>query len=221
MPQTVVVGTGRCGTMSAARALDAEHEPNQNPTVYLAMAYSHGWMKWNSCAVAMQQFDWPERISDHRQSELIDVTARVWPGIEFVWMVRNPADTIASMVANGWYKPSDDIYPPGYLTIYHDGPVFESVGKMTMINSPGNRTRGDIVGDFTFQEWSDMGQVERCGWWWNFCNRRIAEQLKATGAKTHLIRLENTDWPTSNQSEAKPVYGWEPYVEEMADALDY
>ena len=170
----------------------------------------------------MQQFEWPERISDHRQSELIEVTAQLWPDVEYLWLVRNPADTIASMVANRWYMPSDDLYPPGYLTIYHNGPVFETAGKMTVINAAGNRTRGDIVGDFTFGEWSNMSQVERCGWWWNFCNRRIAQQLQRTQSKVELVRLENVeDWPTLNTSDTKPVYGWEPYVEEMADALGY
>ena len=172
----------------------------------------------------MDSFEWPDVFSDYKQSELIGVTSVLWPEAQYLWMVRNPADTVASMVANGWYKPSDDDYPPGYLVIYQNGPDFDSASRTTLINTHGNRTRGDLTGDFTSDQWWKMSQVERCGWWWNYCNRRIAEQLKSTGRKVELVRLEHVDhmdWPILNASETKPVSGWEPFVEEMADALGY
>lgn len=234
-PTLIVVGSGRCGTASMAEALDGEHEPFMDPVVYLAMARSHGWLTDDSIAFLLQfRDDWPEVVCDYKQSELIDVSSKVWPDARYLWLVRNPADTVASMVAQHWYLPSDDMYPPGYLNIYweRDGDLLNTA----ITNDAGNRTRGDMTGHYNRDQWMAMSQVERCGWWWNYCNKTIFEQFQRLDPERALLaRLEDAarpgfgswlvgheiDFPHVNSSAAKPVYGWEPYVREMADALGF
>jgi len=196
------------------------HEPNQNPTVYLAAARSHGWVTDDHVAEIMWGYEWPQRIADYKQSELIDITAHVWPDVRYLWVVRNPADTVASMVRNRWFLPSDDNYPPGYLN-YH-GTWQGQLAEITMYNSSGNRTRGDYTGDYTAGEWAGMGQVERCGWWWAWINTRIGEQLEKIPGRAEMLRVE--DHPTlirANSSTTKPVTGWESYVGGVARKLGY
>lgn len=216
-PSLVVVGAGRCGTQSAAVALGGEHEPNRDPTVYLAMARSHGWLNTLDCQRVLEDFDWPETIVDHKQSELIDATSG-W-GAEYVWLVRNPADSVASMCQKGWYKPTDDHYPPGYLKYYWR--TTEGLATAKLMNDSGNRTRGDLTGDFSFAEWSQMTQAERCGWWWNYANMMIGVQLNRLKGRWKMVRIEDQSWPTENQSDAKPVTGFERYVKPMAEVLGY
>lgn len=220
-PTLIVVGTGRSGTKSMARLLQGEHEPLKRPTSYLAMARSHSWMSFEGLATAMSKQEYPEVISDYKQSELIDVTSQLWPDVHYLWVTRNPADTIASMVQKRWYLPSDDNYPPGYLSFWVEGD--DRVMQLTAHNEAGNRTRGDLVGDFTFSEWSQMSQVERCGWWWNYCNQAIAAQLnRMDGDRFVTLKLEKLGVSLhENHSTAEPVTGWEPYVEQMAKVLSY
>ena len=134
--------------------------------------------------------------------------------------MRNPADTVASMVANRWYLPSDDAYPPGFLNYY--GTWDEGLAEISMYNYSGNRTRGDYVGDMTTGEWLDMSQVERCGWWWAYVNMRIAVQLEKIPGRAEILRLE--DHPNlrrENESTTKPVTGWESYVADVASKIGY
>jgi hypothetical protein len=141
------------------------------------------------------------------------------------------------MVAKGWYDPADDVYPLGYMKIYklhEDGvrPV-----ELTAYNQPGNRTRGDLVGEFTTDEWTELGQVERCGWWWNWVNRQIHGQAERLPGRVKILRLEDAitagddlgvkllgeakslGW--ENRNGSTPVTGWESYVGEMAEVLGY
>ena len=228
-PELIVVGTGRSGTASVAAALRGVHEPNMIPVVYLAAARSHGWLSDRDIAVILEgeTGDWPKVVSDYKQSELIDITSRMWPDCKYLWVTRNPADSVASMAAKGWYRQSDDAYPPGYLVWYQK--LEDGLSKSFATNDAGNRTRGDQTGDYTRDEWLGMGQVERCGWWWNYCNRVIAGQLSRLEADRWMrVRLEDADsWPFDvdmpvvNTSTSKPVSGWESYTKELADALGY
>ena len=215
----IIVGSGRCGTKSAAEGLNGIHEPNMDPSVFLASAVSHGWMPEDEARKIMDSFEWPDVFSDYKQSELIGVTSVLWPEAQYLWMVRNPADTVASMVANNWYRPSDDWYPAGYLSWY--GRWEDRTANVTAFNHAGNRTRGDYVGDFNLSEWSNLGQVERCGWWWNWVNRRIMELLLPLGERWRMERVEDQDMPRANESATVPVSGWEPYTEEMSAVLGY
>jgi hypothetical protein len=114
----IVVGSGRCGTRSFAEFFDTIHEPNPDPVVQTASSYSHGWFTDEQAATLLSTCRWPNVIVDYKQSELMPVTARMDPLPVYLWLVRNPADTVASMVAKGWYDPADDVYPLGYMKIY-------------------------------------------------------------------------------------------------------
>lgn len=230
-PKLIVVGSGRSGTKSLARLLDGAHEPNLRPTVYLAMARSHGWLSDKAIATVLSNWSYPEIISDHKQSELIDVTSQLWPDCKYLWIARNPADSVASMVQKRWYLPTDDNYPPGVLAFWleSDGVIQE----MAATNHTGNRTRGDLVGQFSPTEWAAMSQVERCGWWWNYSNRIIATQFERLDPERCVtVKLEDIgpwfteplghpDLPIENEGASPPVTGWEPYVTQMADLLGY
>ena len=214
-----MVGSGRCGTKSLAAYYGGDHEPHQNPVVYLASAYAHGWVTAKHVAGLLVNLEWADTVADHKQSELIEITSQLWD-CDYLWVVRNPADTVASLVANRWYLPGDDNYPPGFLN-YHgtwDGKDAET----TTYNNSGNRTRGDRVGDFTVDEWTQMSQVERCGWWWGYVNKRIAVQLDKIPTRAQVVRLEDhPELLKVNTSKVKPVSGWEPYVSEVANKLGY
>lgn len=188
--------------------------------MFLASAYSHGWFVPHAAAIILDQQEWPDKIVDYKQSELIDVTWPLW-GPEYLWVVRNPADTVASMVYNNWYKPSDDIYPPGYLTFYQMHTP-NLVSHNSASNEAGNRTRGDLTGLMTPAEWAGMSQVERCGWWWNFCNQRIHDALsRVPGKFWNILRIEDQKIPHANQSSPPPVVGWEKHTEHMTQVLGY
>lgn len=232
-PRLIVVGSGRSGTKSLARLLNGSHEPNMRPTVYLAMARSHGWLSHGAVTAIISNWDWPEVIVDYKQSELIDVTAQLWD-CKYLWVTRNPADTVASMVQKRWYLPTDDNYPAGNLVFWYENEDGRQVREMSATNQSGNRTRGDLAGEFSATEWAAMSQVERCGWWWSYSNRIIAAQLERLDEKRYVsVRLEDIgpwfteplghpDLPIENQSTTPtPVTGWEPYVTQMADILGY
>lgn len=188
--------------------------------MFLAVARSHGWLSDSHIATIMADREWPEVISDFKQSELIDVTATMWPDTQYLWVVRNPADTVASLVANRWYLPSDDNYPPGFIHYY--GTWNEGLADINLFNGSGNRTRGDMVGDFTGSEWADMNQVERCGWWWAYINNLIGVQLEKIPDRASILKLEDhPELVQENTSTTKPVTGWEPYVEKVAEKLGY
>ena len=226
-PDLIVVGSGRCGTLSLATHLGGTHEPFKNPMVYLASAYAHKWISPTLAAGLIAREDWPEIVVDFKQSEVIEITSGLWPDCRYMWMLRNPADTIASMVAKRWYMPHDDNYPPGFIT-YHGtwtdkhGDTALLDAEVILYNNSGNRTRGDITGDFTVDEWSGMSQVERCAWWWAYVNSRIAVQLEQIPDRAEILRLEDhPELRRDNETKAKPVYGWESIVEVVAGKLGY
>ena len=171
--------------------LGVEHEPNPDPTVHLASAYSHGWLTGSDVLNILDGYEWPEIVVDHKQSELIEVTAQLWD-CQYLWLVRNPRDTVASLVKNRWYLPGDDEYPPGYLHVY--GQWQGKLADITMHNQSGNRTRGDYLG-IGIDVWREMSQVERCGWYWNWINNRILTQLTPLHGRWALARLEDSTLP--------------------------
>ncbi len=188
--------------------------------VYLASAYSHKWVSPKLVAGLIAKKDWPNIVIDHKQSEVIEITSGLWSDCRYIWMVRNPADTIASMVANRWYMPYDDNYPQGFIT-YHSSWATRDA-EITLYNSAGNRTRGDLTGDYTVDEWTGMNQVERCAWWWAFVNSRIAIQLDKIRDRAEILRLEDhPELRRDNWSTVKPVFGWESIVADVAGKLGY
>ena len=206
--------------MSIAAQLAGAHEPYQSPMVYLASAYSYGWMSPTLAAGLIAKEDWPAIIVDYKQSEVIEITSVLWPDCRYMWLTRNPADTIASMVAKRWYLPADDNYPPGSLVSHMNWQGRDA--EVTFTNSAGNRTRGDIVGAYTVDEWTGMSQVERCAWWWAFVNTRIGNQLEKIPERAEILRLEDhPELRRDNGSTATPVTGWESIVEKVAGKLGY
>lgn len=235
-PKVIVVGTGRCATKSIADMIGAPHEYPMVPTVYAAAARSHGWLSDHDIHTIYEHEveEWPEAIVDYKQSELIDVTSKMFPETFYLWIVRNPKDTIASMVKKGWYKPEEDNYPPGFQFIYgkfgHEG----RVTRYTLTNYVGNRTRADIVGERTPEEWRLMGQIERCAWWWDYCNRAIHAQVsRLDDDRWEMVRLEDTgswfarkfgkeEFPHVNRSGGTELEdGWQDIVRQTATNLGY
>lgn len=211
--------------------LGAAHEPFMDPIVALSSSYAHGWLRTEYVHTVLAGLEWPDIVVDYKHTELMSASAVLWPTTKYLVLVRNPADTVASMVNKGWYRPSDDAYPPATLfKVIAD--VDPQPAFLMATNDAGNRTRGDILG---VDNWGAMTQVERCGWWWNHVYKtayafsstnpgRVAWQSLETVTHNNIAETlfgRPFKLPNSNTSHATPVSGWEPYVEEMAGVLGY
>lgn len=91
----------------------------------------------------------------------------------FVWLIRNPWDCIASLMAWKWYRKPNDIDP---------NDVFAN-----------NRLTAYDADEMSGYEWEALGNLGKCAWYWKFLNLRIEQQLEILDEDCWVrVRLE--DW---------------------------
>lgn len=186
-----VVTTGRSGSHTIARVLSQSpdciclHEPDpvlvKEATLYHYNVLSHAMMKAILLSTRVPSLH--GKIygeSNQKLSTLIPVLADVFPGSQFVWLVRDGRSVVASTYyAREWYRAVDEV-------VHHPTPFSIPLKEWTWY-----RLRGDLSGDMTTEEWEAMSRFERNCWLWAYTNKVIQEHL-ATLSKERweLIHLE-------------------------------
>ncbi len=88
---------------------------------------------------------------------LFPILREVFPQAQYIWLIRDGRDSVASMYYRGWY---DEIYP-------RQGIMWRQA-----------RLHGDRTGDFSREEWESLSRFEKCCWCWSKYNRLIESQLE-------------------------------------------
>jgi hypothetical protein len=99
------IGTGRCGTRSLAVELGGVHEPQPwfGPESVAAYWGDHAAQAACQQRLAARAALPVPVVSDLHQSWLIPLICEVDSQAHFIWMIRNPAEVVASFLAgNGW-----------------------------------------------------------------------------------------------------------------------
>lgn len=160
----LVTGTGRCGTLSVARllqsaGLDVRHEPGAPYTMLPSAMWPQG-MDDLTAIGWLSMVDWGQGANVFwRYATMLPLLETMWPGSQWVWVHRRADATVASMLARGWWRPSDDEAWPA-LVIRPDGSTarVEKAGRC--------RPNGYTLGDMEYAEWRSLPQIGRCAWWW-------------------------------------------------------
>ena len=92
-------------------------------------------------------------------SLIVPVLEEVFPGCQYIWLLRDGRDFVASTFYRGWYDPAST-----------------HLGKWEQA-----RLQGDKTGDFSPALWQNMTPFERCCWLWTRFNRIIEERLTVLG----------------------------------------
>ena len=87
---------------------------------------------------------------------LFPILRDVFPDAQYIWLIRDGRDSVASMYYRGWY---DEVYP-------RQGLMWRRA-----------RLHGDRTGDFSSQEWAELSRFEKCCWCWSKYNRLIEKQF--------------------------------------------
>lgn len=198
------VGTGRCGSMTLAEMLNQhskiefKHEPN-GQLIKLSTDYAHGLISreevkrrllvmYSSCSF-MLNLVYGE--SDQKFSNLINIINEVFPDSKFIWLIREPKQTINSMYERGWFHDKEF-----GLQVRQEVNV-ESIYAGSLYSE--NRLNGYKCGDCSEEEWNQMTPFERNCWYYFYWNRIIDEQLK--GKTSIKIKLEEIAERTSDLIE--------------------
>lgn len=186
-----VVSTGRSGTMSLALALNQHpllcvmHEPYR---FMVQQAYLHvkargeglqrletGMREWFEMAIprpAVQRVG----IVDQKMVQFIEEGHAAFPMAQWIWLVRDGRDVVASGYGRGWYNAVEAEDPEHIWSAF--------------------RLAGDVAGDVEAERWAAMGPFERCCWYWAWIQARIREGLAAlgeAGGLWRLVRLEDVN----------------------------
>jgi hypothetical protein len=101
---------------------------------------------------------------------LFPVLRELFPQAQFVWLLRDGRDSVASMYYRGWY---DERYP-------RQGVAWRKA-----------RLHGDKIGDFSPTEWQRLSRFERCCWLWKKFNLLIEAQLTTLDSSHAMtVRLD-------------------------------
>lgn len=190
-----VVGTGRCGSTTIAKALtiDGEltclHEPKLQ-LVRTSTKYAHGELPELDVKSELQQlFDGPSALpqgvygeSDQKLSNMIAILHQLFPAAKFLWLIRNPVDTVNSMHSRGWFSDNELFRSPGKEpnTDRRYRPVFGE-----------NRIHADKAGAMSHAQWVEMSEFERNCWYWTYWNELIENQLNVLPAASWMkVKLE-------------------------------
>lgn len=122
----------------------------------------------------------PSRVhveSDQKLYNLLPLLAEVFPQARFIWLLRSGVDVVASLVGRGWYAEI-----PGSFQEQN----FAWWWKNWRVR--GDRTNPPAAG------WADMGQFEKCAWYWAHVNATIESSLdKFPEERVLRIRLEDIE----------------------------
>lgn len=187
-----VVSTGRSGSQTIARVLSQSpdciclHEPEPS-LVKEATLYQYGLIAdevIRSIFVETRPPIMDGKIygeSNLKLSSLIPLLAQTFPQAQFIWLVRDGRDVVASTYyARGWYRPMAELQA-------------ENPKPKTnpMQNWHRFRLRGDLVGAMTPDEWEALSRFEKNCWLWTWTNTNIQSHLSLLPPERwRMARLE-------------------------------
>lgn len=208
------VGTGRCGTHFIAKLL--EHEPmvaashEREPMLQTF----HRYCKWNELPVDHQGYlramelrirrDLNRRpvsfeSSGHLSLSIRELDERFAP--KWVFLVRNPYDTVKSYVQKGWYlAPMVQAQPELALGYQEHAQFHHFLGRIAPRGKP-------------FVEWNVQSRVGKTAWFWATLNRAVLDQAEAIPRdRWRTVKLEELDH--TKYVELARFVGFEPQLTE-------
>ena len=208
------VGTGRCGTTLMAELVGKEPRVAASHERERLGATFHMFCKWHNIPVDSEGFLSAKEEDIRRdlagRSFSLESSALLSHSLEelyerfqakFLWLIRNPADTVASFAVRGWFLRTparrDPRLPPTYQ---NDEKARHFLGR--------NLPNGD-----EFERWTTLSQIGRIAWFWQARNRAILEQFRRLpDSHCRMVRLEDLDF--SRYCETAEFLGWRPQLDE-------
>lgn len=182
-----VATTGRSGSRSLALALNqhpllcAMHEPYPVMIEWAYQRHAESGLPARIAMISNFQAMFPHLavqrvgIVDQKTVQFIGDLAAAFPQAQFIWLVRDGRDVVASGLARGWYSEQEARFPPHLWAKY--------------------RLRGDVAGDVDAETWAAMSPFARNCWYWAWTQRQIRKRLAALsegpGERWQLVRLED------------------------------
>jgi len=216
----LVAGTGRCGTLTVTRSLqevdvDAEHEPSRHLIGTVAAFWPGGAIDDVEALRLLSGCQWHEVNAFYLYPVLLPLLQHRFPEARWLWVIRNAADTVASMVRHGWYRPEDDLPFPVTLLYPQDGVIFSS--------PPWHARPNAVICDgMPCREWELLPQAGRCAWWWDWVWRQMRQvecaRYRIETQQPHLYHRalgfpDPKHWWVANMSDTRSepdsdIVGW-------------
>ena len=199
-----VVGSGRCGTYSIAKAFkemgyQSEHERWCTTTIQAGCWFATGRMSYTEARILLENIEWGQVEVDAKLSELVPVLADVFPDAKFLWVTRDPEQVEQSMITRGWYRESDDFAP----SVYYAG--WKKLGERMVLflnlNHAGHRVNAWEVTDLPPEDWRSATQQIRCRWFIGWITARLEATLPPD--RTRKIAID-----TATVDELMGIAGW-------------
>lgn len=178
-----ILNAGRCGSTSIVRMLNqnsrflAFHEDIPEFIRMSTELAENPWKKEHVVSEIKKIFKdklWEannDQIivhSDHRMWNMVEILNDYFPNAYFIHLIRNPYDSVKSIVPREWYSKEDH------------GNAFSKY-----------RLKGYKVNDVEKKEWQSWSDIDKSLWYWNFVNKNISKQLNSLPQNQKMvIRLE-------------------------------
>ena len=187
-----VVSTGRCGSQTIAHVLsqhpdiECKHEPVPQ-LIRVSSEFAHGEKDLSQLGNEFFDIYCNSRVysrvkaygeSDHNLWNLISIITSYLPSSKFIWLIRDGRNVVSSTFARGWFSQGEQNL---------GNPTSENITLRWMYY----RVNGHLCGDFSEREWENMSVFERNCWYWNYVNRKIANDLTSfSPEKWLMVRIE-------------------------------
>lgn len=176
-----VLSTGRAGSATIANALSQSpdmlctHEPHPQ-LIEECGRYRNGDFDGGLLAESLAESR-PETIDGRRYGEsanrlslAVPVLAATFPKAQFLWLVRDGREVVASGIQRRWYDESN-------TTLWERW-----------------RLRGDRLGEMSTEEWESWSVFRRNCWLWRRTNEIIRDDLAAIDpTRWRIVRLEELE----------------------------
>lgn len=178
-----ILNAGRCGSTSIVRMLNqnlrfiAFHEAMPE-FIRLSTVLAENPQK-KECVVSEIKKKFKDKFweankdqiivhSDHRMWNMVGTLNDYFPNAYFIHLIRNPYDSVKSIVPREWYSKEDH------------GNSFSKY-----------RLKGDKVNDVEKEEWQSWNDFDKSLWYWNFVNKNISKQLNSLPQNRKMtLRIE-------------------------------
>ena len=174
-----ILSTGRCGSTTIAKALSSisgiscihETEPK---LIREAHDYLVGTLDMRTLVEILRKTRTPADYksnygeSNQKLSFMVNALRITFPEADYIWLVRNGLDVVASTYYRGWYLP----------------------GECHLHKWSTYRIQADRLGVMSSTEWNALDNFSKNCWYWAWTNQKIEHDLKMTKARYKLVRLE-------------------------------
>lgn len=176
-----VLGTGRNGSTTIAKILSKQkglvclHEPKL-ALIKLSTDFAHGLINDHQVKEQLRLLYngvnvYPNIVygeSDQKLSNLVPFLRDIFPKAKFIWLLRNPVDSVNSMHSRGWFA-DQDLFP----SEQDDGiDEVKYRGLFTL-----HRLHADKLGEMSSTKWRSMTAFARNCWYWTYWNKLIETEL--------------------------------------------